>query len=67
MQVAMESKSEVHGFIVTGNKPTWVIGLTKTVQDRGLAELQRPGFTPEKPGEKYHPNATQNDYQERGN
>jgi len=39
MQVALESKSEVHGFIVTGNKPTWVIGLTKTVQDRGLAEL----------------------------
>jgi hypothetical protein len=67
MQVVMESASEVRGFIVTEDKPTWVIGLTKMVQDRGLAELRRPGFTPVKPGEKYSPKTTQNDYQERGN
>jgi hypothetical protein len=40
---------KIRCFAVTTNKPTWVIGLTKTVQDKGLAEVGRPEFTPINP------------------
>jgi hypothetical protein len=40
---------KIRRFAVTANKPTWVIGLTKTVQDMGLAEVGRPEFTPINP------------------